>query len=47
VVGEAQGTEEALQKLKKDLKEGPDPAHVIKLETDEIATKEGESSFSA
>ncbi|KAJ9658884.1 hypothetical protein H2198_003454 [Neophaeococcomyces mojaviensis] len=47
VVGEAQGTTEALQKLKKDLNEGPSPAHVVKVETEEITTKDGESSFSA
>lgn len=47
VTGEAQGSEEALSKLKKDLNDGPGPAHVVKVETNEIETKDGESSFSA
>ena len=47
VVGEAQGSEEALEKLKKDLNQGPGPAHVVKLETSEIETKSNETSFSA
>jgi acylphosphatase len=47
VVGEAQGNEDALKKLKSDLKEGPRAAHVVKLEVKEIQSKEGESSFDA
>jgi len=47
VVGEAQGSGEALQKFKKDLNDGPSAAHVVKLETKEIDTKNGEASFSA
>lgn len=45
--GEAQGDEGALEKLKKDLNEGPKHAKVVKLETTDIATKEGEYSFSS
>ncbi|KAK5079087.1 hypothetical protein LTR51_001282 [Lithohypha guttulata] len=47
VAGEAQGSEDALQKFKKDLNEGPRAAHVVKVETKEIESKSGESSFSA
>lgn len=47
VAGEAQGSEEALEKFKKDLNEGPSAAHVVKVETDNIEAKSGESSFSA
>jgi len=47
VAGEAQGSEEALEKFKKDLNEGPSAAHVVKVETDNIEVKSGESSFSA
>ncbi len=45
VQGEAQGTEESLAKLKKDLNDGPNQAHVVKVETKDIAVKDGESSF--
>ncbi len=47
VRGEAQGNEDALGKLKKDLKQGPRHAHVVKLETKDVETKDGESSFDA
>jgi acylphosphatase len=47
VQGEAQGEKSALDKLKKDLNEGPSAAQVVKLETSEIATKDGESEFKA
>ncbi|KAK5049976.1 hypothetical protein LTR84_004095 [Exophiala bonariae] len=47
VVGEAQGNEDALKKLKGDLNEGPRAAHVVKLEIKEIQSKDGESSFDA
>jgi acylphosphatase len=47
VQGEAQGDQSALDKLKKDLNEGPPAAHVVKLETKDIATKESESDFTA
>ena len=45
--GEAQGSEDALQKLLKDLNNGPRAAHVVKLEKKEIDAVEGESSFVA
>lgn len=45
VRGEAQGDSDALKKLKADLNEGPRAAHVVKLETKDIETKDGESSF--
>lgn len=47
VEGEAQGDQSSLDKLKKDLNQGPPAAHVVKLETNEISTKSGESSFRA
>ena len=47
VEGEAQGDQSALDKLKKDLNDGPPAAHVVKLETRDIASKEGESEFRA
>ena len=45
VEGEVQGSNEAIQKFIKDLNEGPGPAHVVKVDTKETSTKEGESSF--
>lgn len=36
-----------MEKFKKDLNEGPSAAHVVKVETDNIEAKSGESSFSA
>lgn len=45
VEGEAQGNDEGIQKLLKDLNDGPSAAHVVKLEKSELGTKEGESSF--
>ncbi|EXJ72663.1 acylphosphatase [Cladophialophora psammophila CBS 110553] len=45
VAGEAQGDEEALKKLKADLKAGPRAAHVVKLEIKDIDVKDGEESF--
>lgn len=47
VEGEAQGDDSALEKLKKDLNQGPKAAKVVKVETKEIPTKEGESSFTS
>lgn len=47
VEGEAQGDEESLQKLLKDLNHGPSAAHVVKVEKTEHEVKEGESSFEA
>ncbi|GAA83791.1 hypothetical protein AKAW_01906 [Aspergillus luchuensis IFO 4308] len=45
VEGEAQGTEESLQKFLKDINNGPRHAHVVKLEKKEIAPKDGEVEF--
>ena len=45
VEGEAQGDEEALTKLLKDLNNGPSHAHVVKLEKSEIDVVEGENDF--
>lgn len=47
VEGEAQGDEKSLQKLLKDLHQGPSAAHVVKVEKTEQEVKEGESSFEA
>ncbi|KAI9810848.1 MAG: hypothetical protein M1827_006055 [Pycnora praestabilis] len=47
VEGEAQGDEESLQKLLKDINQGPSAAHVVKVEKSEADVKEGESSFEA
>ena len=47
VEGEAQGDEESLQKLLKDLNRGPSLAHVVKVEKSEQEVKEGEHSFEA
>ena len=45
VVGEAQGDKDSVQKLLKDLNQGPSAAHVVKLEKSEIDVKDGEGSF--
>jgi acylphosphatase len=45
VVGEAQGEEESIQKFLKDIDNGPSAAEVVKLEKNQIDTKDGESSF--
>ncbi|MCJ1248808.1 hypothetical protein MMC30_006028 [Trapelia coarctata] len=45
VAGEAQGRDEDIKKLLKDLDKGPSAAHVVKLEKQELDLKEGESSF--
>ncbi|MCJ1473331.1 hypothetical protein MMC13_001982 [Lambiella insularis] len=45
VVGEAQGDDDSVRKLLKDLNDGPGPAHVVKVEKDELELKEGEKSF--
>ena len=45
VVGEAQGDEESIKKLLKDINNGPSAAHVVKVEKSEIDVKDGESSF--
>ncbi|MCJ1254250.1 hypothetical protein MMC24_002064 [Lignoscripta atroalba] len=45
VEGEAQGDDESIQKLLKDLNHGPSAAHVVKLEKSDQETKDGENSF--
>jgi acylphosphatase len=45
VIGEAQGEEDDLRKLLKDISKGPRWAHVVKVEKSEIEVKEDESSF--
>ena len=47
VEGEAQGDDSSIQKLLKDLKQGPSAAHVVKVDKSETEIKEGESSFQA
>ena len=44
-MGEAQGNQEEIKKLLKDIDKGPKRAHVVKLETEDIAPVDGESSF--
>jgi len=45
VAGEAQGNDEDVKKLLKDLNKGPSAAHVVKVEKQEMDPKQGESSF--
>lgn len=45
VEGEAQGEEDGIQKLVKDLGTGPTHAHVERLEKEVIEVKEGEEGF--
>ena len=45
VEGEAQGEEDALQKLLKDLDRGPTHARVAKLDKHDIELHEGETGF--
>ena len=45
VEGEAQGDDDSIQKLLKDLDQGPSAAHVVKVEKAEIDIKDGEASF--
>ena len=45
VAGEAQGSDEALKKLRADLNDGPSAASVVKLDVKDIAVKDGEKSF--
>jgi len=47
VEGEAQGSEDALQKFLKDINDGPRAAHVVKVEKKEVDVVQGESSFVA
>ena len=46
VQGEAQGDEESIQKLVKDLERGPTHARVVKFEKNEIDVVDGDSGFS-
>jgi hypothetical protein len=45
VEGEAQGSEDGIRALLKDLDRGPTHAHVVKLEKQEIDVVEGEEGF--
>ncbi|EAA64930.1 hypothetical protein AN2098.2 [Aspergillus nidulans FGSC A4] len=45
VEGEAQGSEEGIQKFLKDINNGPRLAHVVKLEKKTLDPKDGESHF--
>ncbi|KAI9748766.1 MAG: hypothetical protein M4579_007124 [Chaenotheca gracillima] len=45
VEGEAQGSQDAIQKLLKELNQGPSMAHVTKVEKSETEVKQSESSF--
>ena len=45
VEGEAQGGSDAIEKLLKDINQGPSAARVVKIEKSEVDTKEGEDSF--
>ncbi|KAA8644225.1 acylphosphatase [Aspergillus tanneri] len=45
VEGEAQGPDEAIQELVKEINNGPRLAHVVKLEKKEIPPQEGEGLF--
>ena len=45
VEGEAQGADEALQKMVKEIGVGPPHAYVVKVETEEIPVVEGEKDF--
>ena len=45
VEGEAQGEEDGVQKLLKDIDKGPTHSHIVKLEKAEIEVVEGESGF--
>lgn len=47
VRGEAQGKADDLERLKKDLNKGPRHAHVVRLDTEDIEIKDGETSFDA
>ncbi|KAL4759263.1 acylphosphatase [Aspergillus foveolatus] len=45
VEGEAQGSEESIQKFLNDINNGPRLAHVVKLEKKALDPKNGESQF--
>ena len=43
--GEAQGDEEAVQKLLKDVDQGPSMAHVVRVDKTELDPQREETSF--
>ncbi|ELR06574.1 hypothetical protein VC83_08008 [Pseudogymnoascus destructans] len=45
IEGEAQGDENALQEMVKEIKTGPPNAVVVKVETEDIPVVEGEKEF--
>ncbi|KAF9888221.1 hypothetical protein FE257_009216 [Aspergillus nanangensis] len=45
VEGEAQGHQDSISKLVKEINNGPRLAHVVKVEKKELDVKEGESHF--
>lgn len=45
MAGEAQGNDEDIKKLLKDLDKGPSAAHVVKVEKQELDPQQGEASF--
>ncbi|TVY35476.1 Acylphosphatase, partial [Lachnellula cervina] len=45
VEGEAQGEEEDVEKLVKDLGRGPSHSRVVEVEREEVESREGESGF--
>lgn len=45
VSGEAQGSGDSIKAFLKEINNGPRAAHVVKVEKEEIGTKDGESSF--
>ena len=45
VSGEAQGSEDGIKAFLKEINNGPRAAHVVKVDKEEIGTKDGESSF--
>lgn len=45
IEGEAQGEDDALQKMVKEIGLGPKHARVVKVETEDIPVVEGETEF--
>lgn len=45
MIGEAQGSQDAIGAYVKELNNGPRPAHVVKVDKEEIELKKGESDF--
>ncbi|OOO10581.1 acylphosphatase [Aspergillus oryzae] len=45
VEGEAQGTPESIQKLLKEINNGPRLAHVVKVEKKDLAVQDSETHF--